>query len=66
MLAHCSAEAEVVRIGQLAFVLDLLAFDADVGNPVLAAAVGAAGHMQLELLIELRQPLFQSRRRASA
>ena len=59
MLAYGSAQAEVVRVGQLAFVLDLLAFHADVGDPVLAAAIRAAGHIQPELLIELRQPLFQ-------
>ena len=59
VLAHGSAEAEVVGVGQLALVLDLLAFEADVGDPVLAAAVGAAGDVELELLIELRQPLFE-------
>jgi hypothetical protein len=47
VLAHRSAEAEVVGVGELAFVLDLLAFDADVGDPVLAAAVGAAGDVSL-------------------
>ena len=59
MLADRSAEAEVVGVGQLAFVLDLLAFDADVGDPVLAAAVGAAGDVEPELLIELRNALFE-------
>ena len=59
VLANRSAEAEVVSIDELAFVLDLLAFDADVGDPVLAAAVGAAGDVQPQLLIELRQALFK-------
>ncbi len=65
MLADRSAEAEVVGVGQLALVLDLLAFDADVGDPVLAAAVGAAGDVEPELLIELRQRALRARRRAS-
>src|ERR1700678_1145474 len=59
MLAYGSAEAEVVGVGQLAFVLDLFAFDADVGNPVLAAAVGASGYVELELLVECGQALFE-------
>ena len=59
MFAHRSAQAEVERVGQLAFVLDLLAFEANVGDPVLAAAVRAACDVQLQLLIELRQPLFE-------
>jgi hypothetical protein len=59
VLADRSAEAEVVGVGELALVLDLLAFDADVGDPVLAAAIGAAGDVQLELLVELRQALFE-------
>src|SRR5579863_1301381 len=58
MLADRSAEAEVVRVGQFAFVLDLLALDADVGNPVLPAAVGAAGYVQAQLLVELGKALF--------
>ena len=59
VLADRSAEAEVVGVGQLALVLDLLAFEADVGDPVLAAAVGAAGDVELELLVELGQALFE-------
>src|SRR5271165_233216 len=59
VLANCSAEAEIVSINQLAFEFDFLAFDADVGNPVLAASVGAAGHIELELLVEARKTLFE-------
>ena len=59
MLAHGAAKAEVISVHQRAIVLYLLALQADVGDPVLPAAVGAAGHIQLELLIELRQALFQ-------
>ena len=65
VLADRSAEAEVVSVGQLALVLDLLAFDADVGDPVLAAAVGAAGDVQPELLVELRAAALRARPPAS-
>jgi len=47
MLTHRAAQAEVVGIRHLAFVLDLFAFKPNVRNPMLAAAVGAARHMQL-------------------
>jgi hypothetical protein len=39
--------------------LDLFAFNADVRNPMLAAAVGATSHVELQLLIESRQPFFK-------
>ncbi len=59
MLADGSAEAEVVGVSELAVVFDLLAFEADVGDPVLAATVGAAGDVKAELLIELGQALLE-------
>ena len=59
MVADSAADAEVVGVDELAVVLDLLAFDADVGDPVLAAAVGAAGDVELELLVEAGQALFE-------
>ena len=58
-LAYRAAKAEVVGVRQLALVLDLLAFDADVRDPVLAAAIRASSHVQAELLIELRDPLLE-------
>ena len=36
-----------------------LALDADVGDPVLTATVGASGYVQLQVLIETGQTLFQ-------
>src|ERR1039458_1230100 len=39
VLAHRSPQAEVVGVGELALVLDLLPLDADVCNPMLAATV---------------------------
>jgi len=59
VLADGSAEAEVIRVGELAFVLDLLAFDSDVGDPVLAATIRASSDVEAELLIELREALFE-------
>src|SRR5579862_370457 len=59
VLSYGSAQAKVVGIRQLAFMLDFLSFDADVGNPVLAAAVGTAGDMKPKLLIKLWQALFE-------
>src|SRR5208283_2090462 len=59
VLAHRSAEAEVIRVGELALVLDFFALDADVGDPVLSAAIGAAGDVQPELLVKRGQPLFE-------
>ena len=59
MLADGSAKTEVVGVGELAFVLDFFAFDADVGDPVLAAAVGAAGYVELELLVEAGEAVFE-------
>src|ERR1700687_2293288 len=46
-LSEPAADAEVVRIHQFSVLFDFLAFDADVGNPVLAARVGATGYVKL-------------------
>ena len=59
MQAQRSAHAEVVRIDHPVAGLDLLAFNADVGDPVLPATIRASRHMQLQLLIEAGQTLFQ-------
>ena len=59
MLTNCSPNTEIVGVGQLPIVLDLLAFDADVGDPVLTTAVGASGDVQLKLLVEFWNALFE-------
>src|SRR5271165_533427 len=59
MFANCSSNAKVVSVDKLAVVLDLLAFQADVGDPVLAATVGAPGDVQLQVLLEARQSLIE-------
>src|SRR5581483_12380012 len=59
VLANRAANDEVVGVDEAAFRLDLLAFETDIGDPVLAATVGAAGDVQLELLIEFRQPVLE-------
>ncbi len=59
VLTDRSAEAEVIGVGELAFMLDFLSFHADVGDPVLTASVGATCDVKAKLLIELRQALFK-------
>src|SRR3989454_151560 len=54
--AERAADAEVVGAHERAVDLQLLALDADVGDPVLAARVGAAGDVQLHVLLKARQP----------
>ena len=58
VLADGSADAEVEGVDHLAVLLDLLAFEADVGDPVLAAGVGAAGDVELDLLVEAGEAVF--------
>src|SRR5678815_2311951 len=54
-----TSDAEVVGVDRLAVDLELLAFDPEVGNPVLAATVGAPGHVKFEVLIEAGQSLIE-------
>ncbi len=58
VLADGATDAEVERVDHLAVLLDLLPLEANVCDPALAAGVGAAGDMQLDLLVEAGQPLF--------
>ena len=58
VLADGSADAEVEGVLELAVNLELLAFEADVGDPVLAAGVGAAGDVELDLLVEAGESAF--------
>ena len=64
--ADGAADAEVVGVDERAVDLQLLALDADVGDPVLAAGVGAAGHVDPHVAIEARQPRLEVARRAGA
>src|SRR5262245_39429443 len=59
MFAYATAETEVVRVPHLAADFDFLAFDSNVSDPMLSAAIGAARHMQPKLLIKPGQSLFQ-------
>src|SRR5713226_504376 len=58
-LADAAANAEVIRVDELALGLDFLAFNADVGDPVLSAAIGAARDVQLDLLLEAREAVIE-------
>src|SRR5579863_1774473 len=52
MQAQRATHAEVVGVHHLTVDLQLLALDADIGNPVLAATVRASRNVQLHVLIE--------------
>src|SRR5216683_665658 len=58
-LAHAATNAEVIRVDHPAIDFQLFAFDADVRDPVLAAAIRASGDVQLELLLKPRQALIE-------
>ncbi len=59
ILAERAAEREIERVDDVLALLDLFAFEADIGDPVLAAGIGAAGDVELELLVELRDALLE-------
>src|SRR5579871_4961466 len=52
-------QAEVVGVEHALADLHLLALNADVGDPVLAATVGAPRDVQLQVLLEAGQALLQ-------
>jgi len=58
-VANTAANAEIVSVDKLTIDLDFLAFDADVGDPVLAATVGAASDVQFELMLETGIAVFE-------
>jgi hypothetical protein len=59
VLAYGPADAEVEGVDHLAVLLDLLAFEADVGDPALTAGVGAAGDVKSNLLVEAGKALLE-------
>src|SRR5882672_12692733 len=59
MRPHGAADAEVVGVDHLPVRLGLLALEADVGDPVLAAAIGTAGDVDLQVLLEAGQPRLE-------
>jgi hypothetical protein len=59
-VANAAADAEVVSVDKFAFDFDFLAFDANVGDPVLAATVGAASDVKFELMVEAGIAVLQS------
>ena len=58
-LAYAAAHAEIVGVYHLAVLLDFFAFDADVGDPVLAAGVGAAGDVELDVFLVAGKTLVE-------
>ena len=59
MQTERSAKAEVIGINKAAVDFNLLAINANIGNPVLSATVRASGNVQFQVLIEAWQTLFQ-------
>src|ERR1017187_6335854 len=59
MQTERSAQAKVIGIDHATVDFNLFAVDADVGNPVLSATVGATGDVQFQMLIEAGQAVFQ-------
>ncbi len=59
MQAERAAQAKVIGIDHLSVDFYLFAIDANVGDPVLSATVRAAGDVQLQMLIEAGQAVFQ-------
>ena len=59
MQSNGATYAKVIGILLAAIHLDFLPLDADVSDPVLAAAVGTSRDVQFQVLFETRQALFQ-------
>ena len=59
VLTHCAAKAEVISVLNAAVNFELLAFQPDIRNAMLATTVRAAGNVQFQLLIKLRNAFFQ-------
>ena len=58
-LADAAAYAEVIGIDHFAVELDFFTFDADVGDPVLAAGIGAASDVESKLLLIIGETVFE-------
>ena len=59
-VADSAADAEIVGVDEFAIDLDFLALDANVGDPVLAATVRAAGDVEFDLMFEPGIAVFES------
>jgi len=58
-LADTASHTEIVGIDHFAVGFDFFAFDADVGDPVLAAGVGAAGDVETEFVLIVWKTFFE-------
>src|SRR6516165_2693948 len=59
MFSDGAAHAEVVGVHELAVLLDLLAFETKVSNPVLSATVRTTGDVQFQVLLEPGHAIVQ-------
>jgi hypothetical protein len=58
-VADAAADAEVVGINHLAAGPDFLSFNANVGDPVLPAGIGATGNVETKFVLKVGETLFQ-------
>ena len=58
-MADAAADAEIVGVDHFAVGFDFLAFDADVGDPVLAAGIGATGDVEAEVFLIVGETIFE-------
>jgi hypothetical protein len=59
IFADGATHAEVICVNQFTMLFDFFPFEANVGNPVLAAGVGASGYVELERLVETRDAVLE-------
>src|SRR5580704_5770826 len=64
-LAEASADTEVVGVYHPAIYFDFFPFNADVGDPVLAATIRATSDVEPQLFLKIGKPLFEFLREPS-
>src|SRR5580704_11833867 len=65
-MANAPADAEVICVHHAAIHFDFLAFDADIGDPMLAATIRAAGNVEAQLFLKIGEALFEFLREPSS
>jgi hypothetical protein len=58
-LSDASTDAEVISVDHPAIYFDFLALDADIGDPMLPATIGAASYVYTKLFLKIREPLLE-------
>src|SRR5580692_5106391 len=58
-LAEASADTEVIGVYHPPIYFDFFPFNADVGDPMLAATIRAPGDVEPQLFLKIGKPLFE-------